>query len=762
MSPSDDVCARADGLCRQGRAGDADLLLAGLLARAPGHAPAWRRRGLLAYQAGRFCDAAAHFSHDAALRPQDAHAHSLLGSALCALGRAAEAEARQRRALALAPADPLVLNNLGVALAALGRHDEAAEAFARSLQASPGEADTLCNLAAARQAQGRGGEALTLSREALRRAPHLAEAHNNLGNLLRSAGQAHEAEDCYRRALLLAPRFALAALNLAALLVARGRLAEAEHAYRQALSAAPDNAGAHHRLGHVLLLRGRLHEALAAAREACRLAPADAEAANDLGNVLQALTEADAAEASYRRALTLRPGWAMPAHNLGVTLLNQGRIQESRAALDEARRLAPDDPVTQATYAGALHYHPDVTPAELLAEHRAWAERHAPAGLAGPEHANKPDPERRLRVGYVSPDLRRHAVAFFLAPILVHHDPAQVEVFCYAQVAAPDERTAQLRSLAHHWRDTVGVSDEDLAAQIRADGIDVLVDLAGHMAGGRLLAFARRPAPVQIGYLGYPGTTGLPAVGYRLTDPVADPPGEPPCHSEELVRLPGCFCCYEPPTGTPWDDAPPPKPSGPVTFGALHKLAKLNDAVLDAWCRILQDVPESRLLVARDVLRGPTADAWRQRFARRGLGPERVLLERVVAEGLGHLALYGRIDVALDAWPYGGHTSACEALWTGVPVVTLRGDRFAARTVASALTTVGLPDLIADDAAGYRRLAVELARDEQRRARLRQELRPRLLASPLCDGAAFTRGLEAAYRVLWRRWCDGRRRSSSS
>src|SRR5262249_21620028 len=261
----------------------------------------------------------------------------------------------------------------------------------------------------------------------------------------------------------------------------------------------------------------------------------------------------------------------------------------------------------------------------------------------------------------------------------------------------------------------------------------------------RLLAFARRPAPVQLSYLGYPHATGLAAIPFRLGDAVTDPPGEE-APGDKVVRLPGCFCCYAPP------EAPEPSAElaepreGVVTFGSFHKVEKLNDAVLDAWCALLRAVPESRLLACRDTLHGRTAERLRERFVQRGIAPERVLLERVSAEGMGHLRAFARADAALDVWPWSGHTTACEALWMGVPVVTLRGRGQAGRMTASVLSCLGLADLVADTPEGYVQTAAALAADRARRAGLRAGLRRRMLASPLCDGQSFIRGLEEVYK----------------
>jgi predicted O-linked N-acetylglucosamine transferase (SPINDLY family) len=349
--------------------------------------------------------------------------------------------------------------------------------------------------------------------------------------------------------------------------------------------------------------------------------------------------------------------------------------------------------------------------------------------------------------------LLHHVLARFLEPILAHHDPRQVEVTCYADVAAPDAMTARLRSLAHRWRSICGQRDQDVARLVRADGIDLLVDLAGH-TGNRLGVFARRPAPVKLTYLGYPNTTGLDTIDYRLSDAVADPPGEPACHTEALVRLSGGFCCYAPPPAP--DVSPLPADSaGAVTFGSLHKLAKLNGDVLDLWSAVLRALPTTRLLVFRQGLTGGTRASFERQFAQRGMAAERVLFRHALAEGDSFLGVYREVDVLLDAFPWGGHATACEALWMGVPVLTLRGGRHAGRMVASVLTQLGLTDLIADTPEDFVARAVGLAGDLDRLRSLRGHLRDRMRASPLCDGPAFTRGLEEAYRALWLRWLRG-------
>ncbi|HVS38639.1 MAG TPA: tetratricopeptide repeat protein [Gemmataceae bacterium] len=742
-------------LRREGRRDEAERLLREVAAAEPGSGPVLHLLGLIAYETGRAGDAVDWFGKAIAAAPADAFYRSCLGTALHAAGRLDDAEQEHRRALECKPRDGTVLNNLGITLAALGRHAEAEAAFRGALKADPDDAAGLCNLAAALRAQGKLDEAASACREALRIAPSLAQTHTNLGNVLQEQGRPDEAEACHRRALELQPRLACAWRNLAALLRRRGRLTEAVQAWSQALRLAPHDAPTRVGFAEVLLDLNRGPEALAQCREALGMRPDDPDAHNALGGSLAALGRLDEAAACYAEAARLRPSWAVPLYNRGVVLQGQGRLAEARDSYREALRIDPADHVAHSTFVGSLLFDPDVDGERLLAESRRWADAHAPLPAAVLAHPNTPDPSRRLRVGYVSPDLRSHPVAFFLGPVLELHDPAAVEVFCYADVAAPDDTTARLRGLAHHWRPTRGLSDDELEALVRRDGIDVLVDLCGHLAHHRLRVFGRRPAPVQVSWLGYPASTGLTAIDYRLTDAVCDPPGEPSCSSEELFRLEGPFCCYAPPLQVA-QRPNPPAASSAVVFASLHKLDKLNDQVADLWARLLHEVPESRLLLCRNTLQGETADLWRDRFVARGLPEHRVELRHIAPTAMRHLRLYDEIDVALDAFPWSGHTTACEALWMGVPVVTLRGRLCAGRMVASVLTAVGLNDLVAATPEEYVHISAGLARDAARRAELRRSLRPRMLRSPLCDKARFTRGLEDSYRRMWRTWRDGR------
>jgi predicted O-linked N-acetylglucosamine transferase (SPINDLY family) len=738
---------------RAGQFPQAEHFLRQVLALDSRHGGALHLSGVMAYQSGRLHDAAEYFRRAVDSDPNQPLFHSSLGAAYQDLGRFDDAAICHQQALRLAPDDPMALNNLGITLASQGRHAEAIRVFRQLLARTPDDPELLCNLAAALNGEEERDEAIDLYRRVIHLRPGLAQAHHNLGNALKARGQLDDALACYHEAIRLWPGFAAAYQNLGNALQSSGKLDQAIQAYRQAVQINPDLVEAHVSLGDALLEKQRSAEAIACYRQALRLRPNCPEAFNGLGNAYYSQANLDDAVSSYQEAIRQKPDFSTPHYNLGVARQAQGKLDQARDCYREALRLKPDDHVAHSTLLGSLVYDPHIEPAALLAEHQRWANQHANSIPWAPPHENDPDPERPLRVGYVSPDFRSHAVAYFLHPILAHHDHDRVEAFCYADVACPDGQTAVLQSLAHQWRDTFGLSTEQLVELIRRDRIDILVELAGHTAGNRLLVLARRPAPVQVSYLGYPCTTGLSAIDYRLGDAVTDPPAEPPCSSEEIVRLRGCFCTYTPSNNAPAVSPLPARSRGAITFGSLHKLEKLNPDVLDLWCRVLIDVPAARLLLCRNALYGATADDLRRQFEDRGIAPARLVFQRVEPVNLQHLRIYHDIDVALDPFPWNGHTTACEALWMGVPVLALRGRRHAARMVASVLSTLGLTDWIAETPEDYHKKAVDLAGNLTLLAEIRTQLRDRMRLSPLANGADFTRQLESAYRRMWQQWC---------
>jgi protein O-GlcNAc transferase len=534
-------------------------------------------------------------------------------------------------------------------------------------------------------------------------------------------------------------------------LKALGRTDEAVACFQQAIALEPDFAEAHINLGLALRERGQFDEAIAAYERALAIQPANPRIHNSLGNVHLAQARLDAATAAYRQALALDPDHVEARNNLGIALKSAGALDEAVACYRELLARKPDSPAFHSNLIFTLLYHL-AGDAALARELRQWNEQHARplAGFIQP-HRNRPEPERRLRVGYVSPDFREHAAAFFLVPLLEHHDHARFQVHCYSSVPKPDAITRRLAQSADQWHEARDWDDARLAEEIRRDQIDILVDLTMHMGRNRLLMFARKPAPIQVAWLAYPGSTGLETMDYRITDPFLDPPGrEAAACSETSVRLPETFWCYDPLTTEPSVNPLPAGERGYVTFGSLNNPSKLNEPVLRVWAQVLRAVRDSRLLLLAH-------EGSCRRHALDLLGAEGIAPGRVEFVGYqrrpDYLKLYHHIDVGLDTFPYNGHTTSFDSFWMGVPVITLAGQAPVGRAGVCALMNLRLPDLIARTTEEFVNLAAGWASDLPRLAALRSSLRERTRASPLMDAPRFARNLEQAYREMWRQWC---------
>jgi predicted O-linked N-acetylglucosamine transferase (SPINDLY family) len=533
-----------------------------------------------------------------------------------------------------------------------------------------------------------------------------------------------------------------------------GRLAEAERIYRQVLAQQPDHADALHLLGVLAGGAGRTDAALELVRRAIAIWPTGASYHCTLGNVLRTRGQLDQACASYRQAIRLRPDFAEAHCNLGNVLKDMRQFDEAIAAFRQAIRLQPDLAGAHSNLILTLHHHAGYDGKMIHEELGRWNRQHAePLKKFIRPHSNNRDPDRRLRIGYVSPDFHECVVAPSLLPLLREHDHGQMEIFCYANVPRPDTRTDQLRRHTDVWRSIVGLSDPQAADLIRQDGIDILVDLGLHTGNNRLLVFAHKPAPVQATWLGYCGSTGMDAIDYRLSDPYMDPAdSDLSLYSERTIRLPETYWCYGVTGPTPDPSPPPVATAGFVTFGSLNNFAKASPPALDLWAEILRSVPRSRLIVHAPP--GAHLDAVRQRFAGKDISPDR--LEFPSRQPWPqYMRTYGRIDIALDPFPWGGGITTCDALWMGVPVVSLVGRTAVGRGGASILSNVGLPELIARTPQQYVQTATDLATDLPRLVELRRTLRGRMKASPLMDAPRFARNVEAAYRQMWRNWCAG-------
>lgn len=777
---------------RRGRIQEAEEGYRRILAANPDHGEALNFLGVLHLDTGRVDDAVACLERAAGIDSENEIVWNNLGNAFKAQGQADRAEACYRRAMAINEADPDPVFNLATLLQNQGRREEAEAAYRRTLDLSPHDAGALNNLASLLRDRGDSAAAETAYRRVLAQHPDHPRVLTNLGNLLVEQARHDEAAECCRRALAAGAETLEILLCLGRACRESGRLDQAQDAGERAVALCPESAKAHFNLGNVHKDAGRFAEAAEHYRNALARDAGFAPAWCNLGSIHREEGRNDAAMECYQRAAAEDPKFAEAYNNMSILFTETGRIGEALAACRRAQALRDDFAASYNNMARALKYSgraaesiawyrkslavspdtafvhsnllyclayldgPEGAPRAVSAEHRRWESVHgAPPHRVRRRHANRPDPDRPLRVGYLSPDFRKHPVAAFMAPVLSAHDSESVHSVCFSDVRGGDRITEALRSSAGEWIDIAGLDDDRVEGLIQQGRIDILVDLAGHTAGNRMPLFTRRPAPVQVAYLGYPNTTGLSAMDYRLTDAWADPPGMTEAyHSETLVRLPQGFLCYSPPEDAAAVALSPVGAQGRITFGSFNNLAKFNDAVAALWARILHAVPRSRLVMKFRTLNDPAVRGHvMERFAAHGIGADRIECLGFLPSARDHFALYHRIDIALDTFPYNGTTTTCEALWMGVPVVALAGETHAARVGVSILTGLGLDFLVARNPDDYAARAAALAADPRRLQALRSKLRPLMAASPLTDGPGFTRRLEAAYRGMWRRWC---------
>ncbi len=676
-------------------------------------------------------------------------------------GEHAEAERLYREVLARAPDHPHAAFLLGVLAVQRGRIDEAVAMLERATALAPGNAACHANLGEALRRRGDPGAALVPLQRAIAIDPEAVDPLYTLGGLLHDRGAFDGAIACLERAEELRPGLpdvAARTASASAAIAARVDVRASEASDEASGGIAEDvlSAAALLALARPVAVKGRLQEAATMLERAAALNPRLTVAHANLGMLHAALGRVSEACASYRRALAIEPDLAETHHNLGNALLRGGRLDEAIASFRSAVAASPDRAAYRSDLVFHLHFHPGYDAHAILAEAREWEHAHT-SGLAPmPSRLERERaPERRLRVGYVSPNFRRHCQAFFMSPLLANHDHEQFEIVCYSDLARPDPWTERLLGYADRAVAVHAMSDAALADRIAEDGIDILVDLTMHMADGRLLTFARKPAPIQVSWLAYPGTTGLSAIDHRVSDPHLDPyldpaHGDASVYSERTLRLPDSFWCYDP-LASECVGPLPAKRRGHVAFGSLNNLLKVGEACVTLWARVLRRVAGSTI-----TLLAPAGDA-RERlldlFEAHGVERGRVdFVEYQAREA--YLATYGRIDIGLDTIPYGGHTTSLDALWMGVPVVTLVGSTVVGRAGLCHARNLELPELVAWSAEEFVNVAAGLAGDLDRLASLRSGLRQRMERSPLMDGPRFAKNLEAAYRSLWRAWCS--------
>ncbi len=782
-----ETLGQALSLHRAGRASDAARLYRQILQGQADHADALHLLGVASLECGQPQEALDWLRRATAVAPGNAVCHISLGQALTAQGRLEEAIDANRRATELAPDQVEAWFALGIALQSAGRAMEAVGAYERVLELHPRHADacnnlgsaldqsgelekaidvyrqvleleperaaTLNNLGSALSRCGRLEEAIDVCRRAIERQPNFAAAFNNLGLALTSSRRLDEAIDVLRRAVTLRPDFSEAWYNLANASHKRAEFTEAAAAYRRALELRPDWPEAYINLGNALQAQSEFEGAAISYSQALALRPNDVDALNNLGSAQRDLGRVDEAIDSFRRCIAIRPDFHIAHCNLGNALRDSGQIAAAVTSYRRAVEFCPTDTISHSNLAYAVHFDPDYDGAAILQENLRWNARHA-AKLwdRARTHLNDRDPERRLRIGYIGADFRDHCQSLFTIPLLSRHDRGRFEITCYANLPRPDSFTQQIMQYADRWRVIAGRSDQSVADEIRADGIDILVDLTMHMSNGRPLVLARKPAPVQVAYLAYPGTTGLAAVDYRLTDPYLDPRGQSDAdYVEKSLRLPETFWCYDPLTDRPSPGPLPATAAGQITFGCLNNFSKVNATTIALWARVLDAVAGSRLLLLSP--RGKHREPVLDRFAQAKIEPDRIEFVEYRPRPQ-YLDLYRRIDVGLDTIPYNGHTTSLDSLWMGVPVVTRAGHTAVGRAGWSQLSNLGLSELTGWSDEEFVTIAARLACDLPRLEELRATLRTRMQQSPLMDAPRFARHVESAYRRMWREWCE--------
>ncbi len=725
------------------------------------------QKALQAHQQGRLEEAQTLYEEVLQHSPDHSAALSNLASLHTRRENFAAAQACYQRVLQREDAGAQTWFNYGNLQQRLHQPHEAEQSFTRALALQPNLLPARFNLANLLLQLDRLDEAATHFEEALRLQPSNEQARSKLATLLRKLGDRHYHDDdaagalaLYQRIEILQPEHADLCNAMAVTLNALGRATEAEVAWRRALRLDPSHATALANLGTLYRLQKRHDDALQHLRRAVEVAPQDASSAASLASTLIELGAVSEALTLIDRVAIHHPQHAELLSMRAFGLVQQARIDEAQQVMAQVRELRPGNSIAIPNSLFSSLYSDSLDAAALTHLHRELcaplSASPAPANASALTSAATPTPRRPsargkpLRIGYLSPDLRAHPVGFFIEPVLQHHDRKRFSVTCYALSTASDEHTRKLQSHGHGWHNCSGWNQQRLAQQIRADGIDVLVDLTGHTAGGRPLLLAARAAPVQAVFIGYPYTTGLPSIDYIVADQHLIPVGQEALYSERPARLPHSFLLYQPQPGTPPVAALPSQLNGHITFGSFNNLPKVSATCLDLWARVLQAVPNSRMvLMASSLADAGTRTLFQQHFVSRGITADRVDLLPPVVPLTRFLAEYARLDIALDSLPYNGGTTTCDALWMGVPVVTLAGEGFMSRMGVSLLNTVGHPEWVAATPDDYVQIATALAADRERLAMLRAGLRSQVMRSGLCDGKAYTQGLE----TLYRQWC---------
>jgi predicted O-linked N-acetylglucosamine transferase (SPINDLY family) len=717
----------------------------------------YNKQGLALAAHGRLDSAIDAFKQAVYLNPGYAEAYFNLAFASCTLGDFGTAIENYKHCLRINPDDVATCYNLANTLLKINDIDAAIGVYKNVLRLEPHHSQTFHNLGIAFKKCAKPAEAIQNFKRAIEIEPDHTQAHNSLGTLYLELKRPAKAITTFQRYLQLQPDDPAALNNLGNAYYQQGQLTEAIACYRKSLQLNPENAQTNYNLANALQETDKTDEAVQLYQYALSREPNWPEAYNNLGTVYQNMGLLDKAIAGFEKALDIQPNYAEALNNLGIVYRHQGRIPAAISCYRKALRIKPEYSECHSNFVFGLNYDPNATQEDIFKHACQWWTQHGRPITGGFVHANSRDPNRRLKIGYVSADFRRHPVGFFFLPLLKAHDRNTFEAFCYTDIKQPDELTEQIKSSANHWTPTVGLSDAEVAEKIYTDRIDILIDLAGHTANNRLLVFARKPAPLQVNWLGYVNTTGLATMDYRITDGIVDPVTENNrYHSEIIIRLENSFFCFAPPPKSPPLGELPARKHGYITFGSFNKLSKINKEVIALWSQIMHRLPGSRLrLMARPLADALTRDSYLSRFQANGIPSNRIEMITYTPSYYDYLNQYSQIDISLDPFPHNGHTTTCDSLWMGVPVITWSGDRYASRMGASVLTRLQLEGFVAGTKEAYFQKAVRLAADWDTLQELRNGMRKRFTSSPLYDAQRFAREMEITYREIWRKWCRG-------
>jgi len=597
--------------------------------------------------------------------------------------------------------------------------------------------------------------AIEYGKRALYFSPTNAYIYYTLGNAFSEKKQFYKAISCYQRALELNPNDSKLFYSLGLAFKYRGKLEEAKSCFNEALRLNPNLVDAYINLGVIFNEKRNFVESTDYFEKALQLDPTNSFAYHGIAHNLFEINQFQEAIKYYEKSLNLFPNNADVYNNIGIILMTQGKLDEAKKYFKHALKLKPDELRPYANILMMMNYNSDYDAKRIFSEHVQFA-KHFCDPLYPTTHlyTNKRTPNRRLKVGYVSPDFRRHPVACFIEPVIKVHSNEYFDVYCYSNSKIRDQVTERIQRYADHWRDITEITDEEASGLIRVDEIDILVDLAGYTGDNRVQLFARKPAPIQVSWIGYLTTTGLSAINYKIADNYTDPL----CmteqfYTEELIRLPESFLCYLPDEDSPKVNNLPALLTGNITFGSFNNFRKVRPEVFTLWAKVLNVIPGSRLIMkGKNFFDKSTCQYAINMFIQRGIAPERITLLSSDPSPK-HLESYNQVDIGLDTFPFNGAATTCEAMWMGVPVITLAGAAYHSRTGISLLSNVGLPELVAKTSDEYVSIAVNLAKDLQRLRSIRERLRDMIKYSPLCDAKKFTLSLEMCYSKMWETWC---------